>query len=432
MNHRYQSIGIAVVLCIIYTILFYFILSNHQKLDFSAFYSAPYALMQGKNPYRDLFTNYLIVNKALPANLNPPIVLWCLTPLVRFTYSTAVLIWSIFSVLLGLFSFAIMVRYAFSAEILQKYRVTLYLIYFAFFPTLMNVATLQFGTVLFFFIIVGYHFYLNNRDYSAGILWGSIIAMKIFPALLFFYVLKQGRYKVFCMMFITLLIAWLIPLLIYGPAIYNYYFSMLSHVLWYGDGWNASIYGFIFRLFIDPHNPYNLNLIEALYAFLFFILLLWYLKNLGPSKQKQVNHQPFCLTLAMMLLMSPLGWVYYFPMLIFPLILTWYIALEDECFSIKTMLLWFLSFFLINFPLDYVKTQRMPHDELIRISLFSTYFYGLLLLIFLLGKRKEIYGNNGIWLGGAKNHYLPTLIIILIFGLSVPFVSFVMRLFRFF
>jgi hypothetical protein len=408
--------------------LFYFILSNYQKLDFSAFYSAPYALMQGKNPYSDLFTNYLVVNKALPANLNPPIVLWSLSPLVRLSYSTAVLIWSLFSLILGLLSVAITIRLAFSAKFLQKHRVILYLIYFAFFPTLMNVAILQFGTVLFFFIIAGYHFYLNNRDYYAGILWGIIIAMKFFPALLFFYVLKQGRIKVFWMMLITLLIAWLIPLLVYGPSIYIFYFSMLSHVLWYGDGWNASIYGFIFRLFIDPHNPYNLILIEVLYVFLFFIFLFWYLKNLGPSEQKHVNHQPFCLTLTMMILMSPLGWVYYFPVLIFPLILTWFVALDDERFSIKTMLLWFLCFFLINFPLYYVKTQNMPHD-LMRISLFSTYFYGLLLLTLLLGKRKEMYGNNEIWTEGAKSHYLPTMIIILIFGLSAPTMSFVMRFF---
>lgn len=182
--------------------------------------------------------------------------------------------------------------------------------------------------------MLGYHFYLTNRCYLAGISWGIIIALKLFPALLLFYVLKQGRTRVFLTMLATFLLACLIPILFYGPTLYVQYHSMITRVLWFGDSWNASVYGFLFRLLIDTHyTSHNLIPIELLYSGLFLILLILYLKTLGPStvyKTHQVNHQPFCLTLVMMLLLSPFGWLYYFSLLMFPLVLTFSTVFEKK------------------------------------------------------------------------------------------------------
>lgn len=427
MSYRYQQVCFSIALLSIYCILLYFILTHHQKLDFSSFYSTVHALLQGENPYKDLTATYLLTDRQLSANLNPPIVLWLFNPLAYLGYSTALLVWSVISLILGFFGAVIVFRYAFSAVFLQNNYLNVSLLYFAFFATLMNVTTLQLGTLLFFFIMVGYYFYLHHREYLAGFFWGMIIAMKLFPALLLFYVLKQKRFKVLGMMIITLVIAWLIPILVYGVTIYKQYYSMMSGVSWYGDGWNASIYGFICRLFHYSNREKHLLFIKILYLFCFCILIIWYLKRLGPTERDPVNHQPFCLTLAMMLFLSPLGWVYYFPLLILPLILTWFVALHDK--DTKMMLLWLLCFFLVNFPLDYVKIQNMP-DFWGRMSFFSSYFYGLLLLIYLLGKRKKIYGNNEIQVNVAKNHFMPVVIIILAFGLFVPTICFVMRLLK--
>lgn len=427
MSYRYQQICFSLALFSVYCVLFYFILTHHQKLDFPSFYSTVHVLLQGESPYKDLTATYLPTDNQLHTNLNPPIVLWLLNPLAYFSYSTALLVWSGISLILGFLAAVIAFYYAFSAAFLQKNYLNVSLLYFAFFATLMNVTTLQLGTLLFFLIMVGYYFYLHHRDYLAGIFWGIIIAMKVFPALLFFYVLKQRRFKVFGVMLMTLVVAWLIPILVYGVAIYKQYYSMISRVLWYGDGWNASIYGFIYRLFHCYGTGEHLLRIDLLYVSCFSILIIWYLRALGPNSQAPVNHQPFCLTLAMMLFLSPLGWVYYFPLLVLPLILTWFAALHDK--DNKMMFIWLSCFFLINFPMDYVKAQNMPHF-LGRISFFSSYFYGLLLLIYLLGKRKKIYGNNEIQVNEAKYHFVPVIIIILAFGLFVPAICFVMRLFK--
>ncbi len=429
MSRRYQQIGILVLLSF-YGLLSYFIFKQYQRVDFSSFYLSSQALLHDENPYRNFFTTYLSSIKILPANLNPPFVLWVFKFLARLSYANALLVWFCFSLFLGIIGFIITVRYAFSSHFLQKNHANLYLLYFAFFSTLMNFVTQQFGCILLFLIMLGYYFYLNHRDYLAGLLWGIIIAMKLFPALLFFYVLKQDRKRVFVSMLVTFLIAVFLPVLVHGSVIYKQYFKMMSNVFWYGDDWNASIYGFIFRLFFGGENLPKMSYlipVNLFYGVLFVLSLLWYWRKLGPTENDPINHQPFCLTLAMMLFMSPFGWIYYFSLLILPMALTWSVALKEQNTSAKTMFIWLSCLFLINFPVDYVNSQDMS-NLLVRISFFSSFFYGLLLLIYLLGKRTKIYGNNELQGDEVQHYSIPAMIIIFIFGVFVPIIYYLVRL----
>ncbi|MGL5741861.1 MAG: glycosyltransferase family 87 protein [Legionella sp.] len=418
MRKYYSQIFFGLAILLTYSLFFYFIFTKQQILDFFCFYSSTHALMEGENPYLNYLSDYFPKKMLLSANLNPPIVLWSLLPLVRHGLYTAIALWSVVSMALGLISAGIVFYYAFSPKFLRKNSINLYLFFLAFFPTIMNVATLQFGMIIFFFLILGYHFYINNRNYLAGIFWGVIIAVKFFPALLFFYVLKQGRFKVFWVMLGTFLIACCIPLLVYGSDIYKTYFLMMSAVRWYGDAWNASVCGFIFRIATQNNVVPHILFVKLLYACLFFIMLFWYWKKMGPVDKSQVNHQPFCLTLAMMLLMSPLGWLYYFPVLIFPLILTWFSVMNEKKHATKSMLIWFLSLFLINFPLDYTKTMHMTSNLMVRMSFYSAHFYGLILLTYLLARKEKIYGYNEIQ-NDRVTHHLPE-IIIFSFGAGIP------------
>lgn len=417
MNNRYWQATFVLSIIYIYWLLFYTVLTQENIIDFTSFFTAILALINNENPYRILYTSFFPVAKKVSANLNPPIVLWMAKPLAQFSYHTALTIWSFFSFILGLIGASITFSYAFSAKFLKKYRLYLYLAYLSLFSTLMNISIVQLGSVLLFFIMLGYHFYLTERNYLAGILWGIIIAVKLFPALLFFYVLKQRRIKVFTVMLATFLLASLIPLLVYGPTIYIQYYEMMSRVLWYGDNWNASFYGYIFRLFIDNRNT-SLNLIpvETLYLILFFSSLIWYLKKLGKNEINHLNHQPFCLTLVMMLLLSPFGWLYYFSILILPLTLTWVTAIEDKTSQTKSILLWLISLILINFPLGYVGTRYM-HNFIVRIGFASCYFYGLLLLAYLISLRERFPGNNEIEFDETEHHFLPATLVVFAFGL---------------
>ncbi|QMT61241.1 glycosyltransferase family 87 protein [Legionella sp. PC997] len=427
---RYQKIGILLLLSF-YCLLSFFIFMRYQKSDFSSLYYSCQAVLQGENPYINFSIMYMSSLKMLPANVNPPFVVWSFSFLAKLSYFNGLVVWFCLSLVLGVIGTRIAFYYAFSSQFFQKNHINLYLLYFAFFPTLMNFVTQQFGGILLFFLMLGYYFYWNHRDYFAGILWGIIIAIKLFPALLFFYVLKQGRKRVFVTMLLVFLVASFLPAVLKGPMLYQQYFKMMTGVFWYGDGWNASIYGFIYRLFfggeIIPNKSYLIP-INILYAVLLLILFLWYWRKLGPAEKDPINHQPFCLTLAMMLLMSPLGWSYYFPLLIFPLILTWFSALEEQNNSTKTMFIWLVSFFLINLPIDNMNSQDMS-NYLVRISYASYCFYGLLLLTYLLTQRKKIYGNNELQSDGTKYYSLSILTGIFIFGLFIPVLFYLLRAF---
>lgn len=412
MINRYFRIGFSGAVLCLYSLILYFILTSQQKLDFFAFYSSSIALLHGENPYE------------LTDNLNPPMVLWLFSPLAHLGFWPSLFIWIFIVFASGLIASHIAFRYVFSIRFLKKNSFNLYLLYLAYFASIMNAATLQLGTFLFLFVMLGYNFYLKNRSYFAGFFWGFIIGMKFFPGLLFFYVLRQKRFKVFWVMLITFIIVLLIPLLVYGIEIYKDYYSMVIKVDKFGNGWNASIYGFLVRLLPCIHIPYYSLLIKILSIFLFIILFLWYLKNLESEEINPINHQPFCLTLVMMLLISPLGWIYYFTLLIFPLMLIG-VALNQK--ETATILIWVLCFFLINFPLDYIPIKTVNYFA--RMTIFSCYFYGLLILIFLLQKRKKIYGNKEIYLEESIDSLTPAIISILSFSLFVPTLFFIMRLF---
>lgn len=429
INYHYWQLALFLILLGTYSLLLYLILTNQYRVDFSSFYSAAQTLHAGENPYRVLSTTYLPTVKKLSANLNPPMMLWLFSPLSQLNYHMALAVWSIFSFILGLIGAGIAFKHAFPPHFLKKNWFNLYLLYLAFFATISNTAIAQLGAILLFFIMIGYHFYTKNHNYLAGIMWGIIIAIKLFPALLFFYVLSQKRYKTLVIMFSTLILMWLIPLLIYGPTIYNQYFSMMTRVLWYGDSWNASVYGFIFRLFVDTHNKTaSLLLVKTLYGILFFLSLLWYLREINIKRANRVHQQSFCLTLVMMLIMSPFGWLYYFSILIPPLALTWLAAVDERTFSNKILLMWLLCLFLLNFPMDYVSAGNMT-VFLDKLGFYSFYFYGLLLLAYLLTRSIEIDDNNEIKINATYHYFLPATLIIFAFGLLVPIISFIMRLF---
>ncbi|MBA2650952.1 MAG: DUF2029 domain-containing protein [Tatlockia sp.] len=428
MSNKSYLRPIIVFLSLNYLLLLYLIFDYYRIVDFTPFYISTKSLIYGVNPYP--------MSMKLPANLNPPFFLCVFYPLGLLSYQTSIIISSLLSIILGLIGAKIAFYHAFSDEFREKYNLIFYLLYFSFFPILMDTSIVQVGSLLFFFVMVGYHFYLRKNDNLAGFFWGIIIAIKLFPALLFFFVLKQGRYRVFFISLATTLLAMLIPLLIYGPTLYRQYFTMLTAIYWYGDSWNASIYGFIFRLMMDLKHPgQNLYPVEILYLGLFFISLLCYLIGMGPKKiesePKQINHQPFCLTLSMMILMSPFGWLYYFSLLIFPLLLTGLATFKEKTKTLIPKLAWVLCFCLINFPVAYIVGKQMQLTE--KITMYSFYFYGLVLLNILLICRRNLTGKSELNINEIKHDEKTSFIVVallisLAFGLVVPLNSFLLRL----
>lgn len=428
LSHSYRNLALVTAISIIYLIIFYLQFTQHFKLDFSSFYSTASALDQGQDPYQNLLPTYLHLPKKLPANLNPPIFLLLLKSLSHFSYRYAVPIWTICSFILGLSGAAIIAKLSFKPAFFQKNAVVLFIIYLALFPTIMNTVIAQMGAILLFFVMAGYQCFLQRRDTLAGCLWGFIASIKLFPALLLLFAFRQQRYRICLIMIATVLILWLIPFYHHGFTLYSQYFQMLIRVLWYGDNWNASFYGFLFRLFVDPNERYqSLVLIKLVYFILFCGILTWYLKKIGPSLDEQTTHYSFCLTLIMMLLLSPFGWLYYFSLLLFPLALTWQRISSEPLMRPQLILLWFLSFFIINLPVDYVVATKMI-SFISKIGLYSVSFYGVLLLTYLVLQLQNLAVLPAQNANPQTRTLVLPLIIMIVFSLLIPLTYFILLL----
>lgn len=255
MEERNIWRGVSFLICLTYVLIFYLVFTFQYRLYFSSFYSACQALSAQENPYQVLQTTYLPTVKKLSANLNPPIVLWLFMPFSWLNYQVAVVVWSLISFSLGILGAGIAFHYAFSPQLLKKYQYILYLLYLSFFPVLVNTAIAQLSSLLLFFLMYGYHLYQKQYDWGAGFCWGLIAAIKIFPALVLLYALIQKRYKTLNATLLIFFILWLIPIGVYGVNIYTEYLAMMARVLWYGDSWNASLHGFIFRILVNVKSP---------------------------------------------------------------------------------------------------------------------------------------------------------------------------------
>lgn len=377
------------VVLLFYAGLFYLIFSDVFKLDFSSLYTASKTLLSGENPYRVLYADYFPTAQKLPANLNPPIVLSLASIFTLLDYHTAVIVWSLLSFMLGLAGAHFAWRLVFPQSFIEKNRFYLYSLYLLFYPVIINTVIAQLGCILFFQAMLGYYCYLKRADLACALAWGSLIAIKLFPALLFFLVLVHKRYKLFLMMTGVFLLLTFLPMMIFGAELYQHYLSMMSRVLWYGDNWNASLYGYLFRLLIDVHDRgQSLLWIEILYVLIFTTIIAGFILLL--NSKRTPRHFDFALTLMTMLLLSPFGWFYYFSLLILPLALSWHFITSEESGRVKDGLIWLLALFFLNFPLGYTTSDKLG-TVFAALTLHSLHFYGLLtlMMLFLLIKNKQ-------------------------------------------
>jgi len=432
MSSTSKKIVLSGVFLFTYGLLFYFLLTSQLRLDFSSFYSSAVAFMQGKNPYQCFIVSFYKITSKLPANLNPPFFLFLISPLTQFNFKLASALWIFGSFILGIIGALLSFKLSCSTTFYKKNRLFLLFIYLGMFATLMTTSLGQVGSILLFFIMGGYYLYLLKKDYLAGILWGVIISIKLFPALLFLFVLMQKRYRVFFVMLATCFLAFLVPYLLQGADPHTHYFTMLQRILWFGDNWNGSFYGFLFRLFVNVKYSQNVWTIKLVYLFFSLVILLWYIKRISffiktTHNDPALDHRGFCFTLVMMLLLSPLGWLYYFPLLLMPLTVIWQSLGQQKSAFDNTPLLWILSLILVNLPFGYVDTPQM-HSIYAKLSLYSCYFYGLLLIAYLLNRLKAPSRDELECSEEISMSYVYPLNYILALGLFITLCCFIVKL----
>lgn len=411
-----------------YGLLVFFAFYQAWGLDFSSYYVASAELLAGNNPYHDwLWSDRAWVITYLPCNPNPPITLLIFSFFSYFSYPVAFGLWLGVSYGLALYGVYVSLTCVLSQDELKSKLPMVLLLYICAFPVVMNTGLVQLGSVLLFLVAMGYRAYLKHEAAWAGFWWGLLIALKLFPGLLFVYVLLNRRYRLAAWMFGSCVGFSLLPMFFIGIAPYSSYLERIQHgVNWYGINWNASLFGYLFRLFVEMgYLPYtggvhHENLIytsisptewvRSVYYYWAGVILInwvWFFRRI----EQGAAHRGFAFALILMIVLSPMGWVYYFPMLLIPLLCTFYEGVDSP----KRMLWWFLTLFMLYFPVPLTHAISM-HALWAKLSLYSIHFYALLSLGGLILTMGPV--SNGYRLDSLPAYVKPVFLVITFFSLS--------------
>lgn len=257
-------------------------------------------------------------------NLNPPAMIAIVKSIANFEYRKAWLIYSIASLICAAASVIIISRKCPSSWIMG--RINLSVLYFSYYPCIANIEYGQVAFIILLLLVISWVLFEDKKEKTTGFIVGIIVGLKPFVALFALSFLAARRFKLLVAMFIGFSATILFGGLAVGFSYYKEYISILRDVNWFASSWNASFYGFYTRLFGGAegsslfNNPIlgkNLLLISCVMV---VSLLLWRINSVSKNKNSNpdLGDSIYALTTPAMLLVSPLGWLYYFPLLIVP------------------------------------------------------------------------------------------------------------------
>ncbi len=335
------------ILLALYLVLVLLTVQRPLDNDFSILYGSAQLYWEGKSLYApveierfhqwdsDLGPHY----PHLLPNLNPPFLTLLMLPLTGFRYSTAFWIWSLLSLLAGMAAMAHLEAETRRGPASAVRQMGFQLLLLAYYPTWINIQYGQVALFLFLPIVLAWSRLRRERWVQGGLLLGLALALKIFVGLFVLYLLLRRRLGAAVAMGSSFLVCWAASVAVFGWEALEEYRAVLTLITWSAASWNASFQGFFTRLFGGSENlplvywPELGRSLAALCSIGWAVLLVWAGWANEPAGRRQPAAPPpsrwdllFGLTAVSMLLLSPLGWAYYFSILLLPMVLLWYAA----------------------------------------------------------------------------------------------------------
>lgn len=409
-------ISVGMILWLSAIIVFYYLtISNlaftENKTDFYKFYLSIKSWQAGESPYwpappaSDLaFKDCInLINKldegALQErwlkeknchhpNLNPPAFVAITAPLGKLDYPAAWLTWSILSISSGLAAIYLIFNEYDKNQRERELRLALIVaIFFTYFPTIASVFLGQVSLFLMLALTLGWRYLRNGHDYRTGLIIGLAAGLKIFVALFAIAFLFDGRWRA-CLAF---LLGFLVSILIGGVSLgfhtYQDYISILSDVSWHASNWNASFSGFFYRIFGGANSPGFFNMPElskimitgsTIISLFAMHKAIVHVQKIEKNNIKIRSDFLFMITLICMLLLSPLGWAYYFPILFICIAIILHCSnKKNKNLALGCCLLFIAS---STFP-SYLRNSYYFYDTETWILTSSLYFYSLIILL---------------------------------------------------
>ncbi|MEN9917389.1 MAG: hypothetical protein RLY40_1328 [Pseudomonadota bacterium] len=400
--------------------------TNILYSDYGKFYHSQQLFIQGKNIYTPI---YFVKNKRntgthssnhqskhskvlkLGGNLNPPFFTLISFPLAYLSYPHALLMWTLLSILAGALGI-LLLQQKLDAQAFSISCAVLVLIgLFSYYPSFVNLQFGQVSLLLLPLLVCGWRAARQEKIVSTAIWLALASSIKPFIGLFLFYFLMRKEWRGLAAFLLTLCSCALIAGLFLGFDSYIAYYHACQQIKWAASNWNVSIYGFLLRLFGGNESNVALlpvsGLVTYLYPLLagiFFIALLQFLQATLKIPAQQKIDLDFSVIITAMLLLSPLGWLYYFPLLSIPVLILWQWAKVGIYPSLLPIVLMICIFFS-NIPISLLGSQQIHTSNVLRVFLNSSLYFlvliGLTSLLFLLRYHLAVNTNKA---SRAKNN----------------------------
>ena len=363
--------------------------------DFVKFYASADLFIQGKSIYTPVkFDAYneipneireKMTRDTMHPNLNHPFVTLLFLPFGFIDLKLAFIIWSAISFFLGLIS-VWMIYHSIWNQTSRVYLMWLNLIFFVYFRTFVSVAFGQISLLLLLVLVIAWLALRSNNQLIAGIFLGIALILKLYTGLFILLLLLHKRFKAIFWYIATFILCNLIAVLVFSKNVFEVFLENLNEITWYSSSWNASLLGFITRFLGGSENAplidlgkgsFYINYFLSILFLIILIIVIW--SQRGDNSQLQFDLL-YSLTIVFMLILSPLGWMYYFVLLLIPAVNLWRMKnlYNIKLLGVFTVIAWIMS--------------TIPHGlrssaEINIADMFiwgGSYFYSLLMFLGLL------------------------------------------------
>lgn len=269
------------------------------------------------------------IDPCLGPNLNPPIFIALTRPLSALPFAQAWWAWMSLSLIGAVLGMTLLMREIAStprspwlAPLLGSTALLCY------HPTLANASLGQVGTLLLPPLLLAWRALRRENIIQAGLWIGLLAALKPFLALLWLGLLLIKQWRAFAVAGVVILTLSALGWFLFGSEVHRHYTLVASDVTWNGANWNASWLGLTERFFsgqadsVLPQGSLQARGSAGLLSLLTLCIAAWALFT-APSDPKQQANALVSWTVPASLLVSPLGWVYYFPLMSLPWLLLW-------------------------------------------------------------------------------------------------------------
>jgi alpha-1,2-mannosyltransferase len=318
--------------------------------------------------------------------LSPPFFIFCMGIITQYiSYQNLFLGYIFVSISLNIIALIKLYQHFFKDKENIFFCLSFILANFFYFPSCINITFGQVGLILNALTIFTYLSLKKEKNISAGFYIAIAINIKLFFGLFFIYFFARKNYRALFSLITFTSIFGIIPILLYGFSIYKNYFDVLNNIQWYGTNWNASWYGFLSRILGEPSHRFSSflyypKIAKISYYFIFFVYLIFIYYF---SKKINSISLTFSFIISSMLIISPLGWGYYFPLLITPLLINLKLAQSHKnyhyYFPLMLMLLFISSLPIPLYYKNYTPIKFMTYSNILFLSLFLFNIITLLL-----------------------------------------------------